>query len=201
VYAFKRIRHGAHGIPLVLLRSPRWHKDQKELQKKIAHTKLKVPTWFTNEARTLTRGLLTKDPRDRLGVLAGSAACESDTATIKAHPFFRALNLKALLLRKLEAPFVPELSSDAPELDVSNFDTKYTLEAPCLSPLRKPLSEGMELQFEALALEYMSPETRNSLRISRVSCLSAGSRGSGASASSVSGNGDAMLRFLPRPGS
>ena len=168
---------------------------------------------------------------------------------VQAHPFFRALNLKALLLGKLEAPFVPELSSDAPELDVSNFDTKwidhtpsnrcrcfrpillhpphhpyesstclfwdslslcasdmrfvvcrYTLEAPCLSPLRKPLSEGMEQQFEALALEYMSPETRNSLRVSRVSCSSAGSRGSGMSTSSVSGGGEAMLRFLPRPG-
>jgi len=178
---------------------PWWHKDQKELQRKIAHTKFKVPSWFTNEAKTLCRGLLTKDPRERLGVASGSAACASDIGAIKAHPFFRGLSLKMLLLRKLEAPFVPELSVEQPELDVSNFDSKYTLEAPCLSPLRKPLSEGMEQQFEALALEYMSPETRTSLRVSRVSLSSRGSNGSDRSSvsGSVSGS-ESMLRFLPQ---
>ena len=107
--------------------------------------------------------------------------------------------MKMLLLRKLESPFVPELSVEQPELDVSNFDSKYTLEAPCLSPLRKPLSEGMEQQFEALALEYMSPETRTSLRVSRVSLSSRWSSGSDRSSvsGSVSGS-DAMLRFLPK---
>ena len=122
---------------------------------------------------------------------------------VQAHPFFRGLSFKMLLLRKLEAPFVPELSADTPELDVSNFDSKYTLEAPCLSPLRKPLSEGMERQFEELTLEYMSPETRHSMRFSRVSLSSRGSNGSDRSsiASSVSGSvsgSESMLRFLPK---
>jgi len=94
---------------------------------------------------------------------------------VKAHSFFRGLSMKMLLLGRLEPPFVPELSVDQPQLDVSNFDSKYTLEEPCLSPLRKPLSEGMEQQFEALALEYISPETRNSLRVSRVTLSSRGS--------------------------
>lgn len=105
--------------------------------------------------------------------------------------------MKMLLLRKLEAPFIPELIASQPELDVSNFDTKYTLEAPCLSPLRKPLSESAEQQFGALALEYMSPETRNSLRVSRISLSSRGSNGS--DRSSISGiSSDSMLRFKPR---
>lgn len=104
--------------------------------------------------------------------------------------------MKMLLLRKLEAPFVPETSAAQPELDVSNFDMKYTLEAPCLSPLRKPLSEGIEQQFGALALEYMSPETRTSLRVSRISLSSRGSNGS--DWSSVSGCSETMLRFKPR---
>lgn len=109
--------------------------------------------------------------------------------------------MKMLLMRKLEAPFIPTLSDEAPELDVSNFDTKYTLEAPTLSPLRKPLSEGFEQQFEALRLEYMSPETRDSLRVSRVSISSRGSYGSDRSSISYSGSvsgSDAMLRFLPK---
>ena len=63
----------------------------------------------------------------------------------------------------------PALADGA--LDVSNFDQKYTLEAPVLSPLRRPLSGDMEAQFEALELEYMSPETRNSVRDSMRSTL------------------------------
>jgi len=146
--------------------APWWHKEQKELQRKIAHTKLRLPSWFTNEAKSIIKGLLTKDPAQRLGVRPDSEACQSDFPTLKTHPFFRHLNWKLLLLGKLESPFVPTLSGDDPTLDVSNFDSKYTLEAPVLSPLRKPLSEDMEQQFEALRLdlEYSSPEIRTSLR-------------------------------------
>ena len=173
---------------------PWYHKEQKELQRKIAHTKFKVPPWFTNEAKTLCRGLLTKDPSQRLGVLQGASDFRSDMAVLKAHPFFKParrarlehaglpsalpsaspaalssrppippsppalsspspprlrrlarrdeagapcepqpltrgpsltqLNMKLLLLKKLEAPFVPSLTAEQPELDVSNFDKK-----------------------------------------------------------------------------
>ena len=143
--------------------APWWHKEQKELQRKIVHTKLRLPTWFTNEAKSLVRGLLTKDPAQRLGVTPGCTAYTSDFASLQKHAFFRGLSFM-LLMCKLEAPFMPTLSADNPLLDTSNFDSKYTLEAPVLSPLRRPLSADMEMQFEALTLAYMSPETRDSLR-------------------------------------
>ena len=64
-------------------------------------------------------------------------------------------------------------------------DSKYTLEAPTLSPLRRPLSADMETQFEELRLAYISPETRDSMRhslrvsaTSRFSCESARDSGS-----------------------
>ena len=79
-----------------------------------------------------------------------------------------------LQLCKLEAPFLPNLSSP---LDVSNFDSKYTLEAPVLSPLRRPLSADMEGQFSELHIQYISPDARDSMRhslriseIGRLSC-------------------------------
>ena len=64
----------------------------------------------------------------------------------------------------LEAPFfrlsrLPIPSSTRP---TSTLNTRS--EAPVLSPLRRPLSADMEMQFEALTLAYMSPETRDSLR-------------------------------------
>ncbi len=158
--------------------APWWHKEHKELQRKIAHTKLRLPSWLSNEARTLLRGLLTKDPSQRLGVVPDSHTHTSDFEAIKSHAFFRGLSWRMLLLRKLEPPFLPSLSPDDPSLDTSNFDVKYTREAPVLSPLRKPITADLEQQFEALSLEYMSPEVRTSTRASRLSCSSAGSRSS-----------------------
>jgi serine/threonine protein kinase len=158
--------------------APWWHKDQKELQRKIAHTKLKMPNWFTNEAKAVVRGLLTKDPTTRLGCVPGSPTNASDLSGLRAHPFFRSLNWRMLLARRLEPPFAPTVNTDDPTLDVSNFDSKYTAELPLLSPLRKPLSAGIEQQFEALSLEYISPEVRSSARASRISLVSIDSSGS-----------------------
>ena len=164
--------------------APWWHKEQKELQRKIAHTKLRLPTWLTNEAKAIIRGLLTKEPAQRLGVTPNCAQFTSDFGSLQAHAFFRNLNFRMLQLCKLEAPFIPNLSSP---LDVSNFDSKYTLEVPVLSPLRRPLSADMEGTFSELQIAYISPDARDSmrhsLRISRLSCDStardsASSRGS-----------------------
>jgi len=146
--------------------APWWHKEQKELQRKIAHTKLRLPTWLTNEAKSIIRGLLTKDPATRLGVKPGCAAFTSDFAALQSHVFFRNLNFRMLLLCKLEAPFIPNLSSP---LDVSNFDSRYTLETPVLSPLRRPLSAEMEGHFSELHIAYLSPDARNSMRHSLAS--------------------------------
>ena len=114
--------------------APWWHKEQKELQRKIAHTKLRLPTFLTGECKTLLRGLLTKDPAARLGVTEACDAFTADWNAVQKHAFFRGMNFTQLARLKLEAPFIPTLSSS---LSVENFDSKYTLEAPVLSPLRK----------------------------------------------------------------
>jgi len=104
---------------------------------------------------------------------------------------------------------VPPLSDDEPLLDVSNFDIKYTGELAAISPLRKPLSQGMEAEFERLQLEYTSPQTRDSIRESASSLCSDFSRrsslrssvlsNSSVSNSNADGDGDApLLRFLSR---
>ena len=149
------------------------------------------------------RGLLTKDPAQRLGSKAGSEKHEVEWRAVKAHPFFRSLNWKLLLLCKLEPPYVPPLSDDEPLLDVSNFDAKYTGELAAISPLRKPLSQGMEAEFERLQIEYTSPQTRDSIRESASSLCSDFSRRSSmtsnVSNSNADGDGDApLLRFLSR---
>ena len=74
--------------------APWWHKEQKELQRKIAHTKLRLPTWLTNEAKAIIRGLLTKDPGTRLGVTPNCERFTSDFPSLQGHNFFRNLNFK-----------------------------------------------------------------------------------------------------------
>ena len=48
---------------------------------------MKVPTWFTNEARTLVRGLLTKEANQRLGVDPDSPTHASDMTSLKVRGF------------------------------------------------------------------------------------------------------------------
>jgi len=125
--------------------------------------------------------------------------CESDAIAIKAHAFFRGLNWRMLELRRLEPPLLPALAEGA--LDVSNFDSKYTLERPEMSPPRKPLSSAMEERFSNLDLEYMSPETRDSVRASVRSsnASSVGSTRSSRRSPTASGADSSLLRFAPRP--
>lgn len=170
--------------------APWWHKEQKELQRKIAHTKLRLPTFLTGECKTLLRGLLTKDPAARLGVTEACDAFTADWNAVQKHAFFRGMNFTQLARLKLEAPFIPTLSSS---LSVENFDSKYTLEAPVLSPLRKPLSADMEEQFEALSLAYTSPRLSDSVRHSlRESAVRASGRDS---TSSRGSDASELLRF------
>mmetsp|Transcript_23680 Transcript_23680/g.69701 ORF Transcript_23680/g.69701 Transcript_23680/m.69701 type:complete len:301 (-) Transcript_23680:156-1058(-) len=179
--------------------APWYHKEAKELQRKIVHTKPKLPSWLASETRSLLKGLLTKEPRTRLGVHPESEVCESDAIAIKAHAFFRGLNWRMLELRRLEPPLLPALADGA--LDVSNFDSKYTLERPEMSPPRKPLSSAMEERFSNLDLEYMSPETRDSVRASVRSsnASSVGSARSSRRSPTASGADSSLLRFAPRP--
>ena len=141
--------------------------------------------------------LLEPDPSKRL-----------TASGVQTHPFFKGVNWQMLMLRKLEPPYVPQLADaddrgESGTLDVSHFDKKYTLEPPIMSPPRRPLSASMEAQFEALELEYMSPETRNSVRDSMRSTARSTGRSSGrasgrSTSGTQSGGGESLLRFAER---
>ncbi|KAJ2408048.1 hypothetical protein J3F80_002374 [Coemansia sp. RSA 2526] len=67
------------------------------------------------------RGLLTKDPAERLG--CGPNGFE----TLKSHPFFASINWAELEARQTPPPFVPNN-------DLSNFDISHDLEEMLLDP-------------------------------------------------------------------
>jgi serum/glucocorticoid-regulated kinase 2 len=76
---------------------------------------------MSEEVKDLITKLLEKDPKERLGT-------NGEVEEIMKHSWFSDLNFDDLLNKKLEAPFIPELSDD--QSDVSNFDDQFTKDEP-----------------------------------------------------------------------
>lgn len=57
--------------------------------------------FFTLEAQSLLNGLLDRDPKKRIG----------NASDIKRHPWFKKINWKLLLERKIKPPFKPTVTS------------------------------------------------------------------------------------------
>ncbi|KAJ7175925.1 AGC/Akt protein kinase [Mycena filopes] len=93
------------------------------------------------EARSILTALLIRDPTQRLGV--------NGAAEIKKHPFFATTDWKKLAQKKIQPPFKPNVTSP---VDVSNFDTVFTVEPPIDSVVENSnLSETVQAQFSGFS--------------------------------------------------
>lgn len=93
-------------------RIPKGQKPNLEIYKKI-----KIPSIFTPETKSFLKGLLSLDPKKRLGY--GKNGSEN----IKKHAFFKGMDWKALAKKKIKPPFVPALKD---EEDLKYFDKLFT---------------------------------------------------------------------------
>ncbi|CAL1546687.1 unnamed protein product [Lymnaea stagnalis] len=100
--------------------------NRKKTIDKILRAKLSLPPYLTNEARGLLKKLLKKNPSERLG------SGPDDAVPIKSHAFFRHTNWNDLLSKRIEPPIKIGVTS---AYDVSLFDTKFTKQTPCDSPV------------------------------------------------------------------
>ncbi|PQP97054.1 serine/threonine-protein kinase AtPK1/AtPK6 [Prunus yedoensis var. nudiflora] len=96
---------------------PFTHANRKKLQERIIKEKVKLPPYLTSEAHSLLRGLLQKDPLQRLG----SGPNGGDN--IKSHKWFRSINWKKLEARELLPKFKPDVSGKD---CTANFDRCWT---------------------------------------------------------------------------
>ncbi|KIJ64521.1 hypothetical protein HYDPIDRAFT_154129 [Hydnomerulius pinastri MD-312] len=96
------------------------------------------------EARSILTSLLNRDPARRLGV--------NGAEEIKKHPFFeKHIDFKKLLQKKIQPPFKPSVASP---VDVSNFDTVFTTEAPIDSYVDgSHLSQTVQAQFAGFSYD------------------------------------------------
>ena len=92
------------------------NKSRVEILKRITDTDVEILQGFSTNAASLLKGLLQRDPNDRL-----------DVQEIKSHEFFSSINWKLLAARKIKVPFVPQVSDEA---DTRHIDPDFTNETP-----------------------------------------------------------------------
>lgn len=88
-------------------RLPFYNRDHEILFELIIFEDVKFPPTLSSDAKTLLQGLLTKDPKLRLG------GGERDAKDIKEHAFFRCIPWDQLLAKNLAPPFTPQVGHAA----------------------------------------------------------------------------------------
>ncbi|KAJ6559122.1 kinase-like domain-containing protein [Mycena vulgaris] len=111
------------------------------MYEKILNDPLVFPPEISTDARSILTELLIRDPTRRLGV--------NGAAEIKKHAFFASTDFKKLLQKKIQPPFKPNVTSP---IDVSNFDTVFTVEPPIDSVVENSnLSHTVQAQFSGFS--------------------------------------------------
>ncbi len=88
--------------------------DPMLVYQKILKGKIKFPSSFDSNAKSLVKHLLVADLSKRYGNL------KNGVKDIKDHRFFKNLNWNDLLNLKIAAPYKPKVTSNS---DVNNFNT------------------------------------------------------------------------------
>uniref|UniRef100_A0A671V450 G protein-coupled receptor kinase n=1 Tax=Sparus aurata TaxID=8175 RepID=A0A671V450_SPAAU len=92
---------------------------REEVERLVREVEEEYSSKFSEDAKSLCKMLLAKDPAERLGCLGGGAS------EVKAHPIFRSINFKRLEAGMLQAPFIPDPQAIYCKdvLDIEQFST------------------------------------------------------------------------------
>jgi len=93
---------------------PFYSQDVQVMYQKIMTAKLVIPETISSDAASLLRGLLERDPNKRL----------QDPDTIKAHPYFKTIDWKAMARKEVKPPYVPNASGSIESTDC--IDPEFT---------------------------------------------------------------------------
>ncbi|KZT73916.1 Pkinase-domain-containing protein [Daedalea quercina L-15889] len=123
---------------------PFYDEATDKMYQKILTSPLVFGDEIGSQARSILTGLLTRDPAQRLGV--------NGADEIRRHPFFaKNIDFEKLLQKKIQPPFKPSVTSP---VDVSNFDTVFTTEAPMDSVVEgSQLSQTVQAQFAGFSYD------------------------------------------------
>ncbi|XP_058799854.1 protein kinase C [Phymastichus coffea] len=102
--------------------------NEDDLFESILRDDVLYPVWLSDEAVSILKGFMTKNPARRLGC----AAANGGESAIRSHPFFQNMDWEALEARKIKPPFKPKIKN---KKDAVNFDAEFTKEEPVLTPI------------------------------------------------------------------
>eukprot|EP00520_Triparma_pacifica_P001038 CAMPEP_0118650298 /NCGR_PEP_ID=MMETSP0785-20121206/10173_1 /TAXON_ID=91992 /ORGANISM="Bolidomonas pacifica, Strain CCMP 1866" /LENGTH=544 /DNA_ID=CAMNT_0006542665 /DNA_START=308 /DNA_END=1942 /DNA_ORIENTATION=- len=112
---------------------PFYCRDREKLFEKIRKADLTYPRYLSQRACHILRGLLTRDPTQRLG------SGPTDADEVKKHTFFQEIDWVRLDKGEIEPPWDPKVSGS---LDTSQFDREFT-SMPIFSPGSLQQQQGM----------------------------------------------------------
>ena len=98
--------------------------DPMMVYQKILKGKIKFPSGFDSNAKSLVKHLLESDLTKRYGNLKGGVK------DIKGHRFFKELSWEKLINMELTPPYIPKVKSPS---DISNFSSYPDSDTPCPS--------------------------------------------------------------------
>ncbi|CAL6066365.1 Kinase [Hexamita inflata] len=99
---------------------PFYNRDHKTMFKLILKGEPKFnESIFSQQAQSFIRQYLEKDPKKRLGT-------GGNFAQFKAHPWFSKLDWEKLYQKQYDLDYKPEKHLNANNVDLSNFDTRFT---------------------------------------------------------------------------
>ncbi|KAH0480004.1 MAG: hypothetical protein KVP17_004531 [Porospora cf. gigantea B] len=101
---------------------PFYSKNREELLKNIKTGQLEFPAYLSANAMSLLRQLLKKNPEKRLGSYCPDKSASPDVEQLKQHPWFAGIDWEALMDKRVQAPYVPELTDIT---DVRHFDNEF----------------------------------------------------------------------------
>jgi len=122
---------------MMIGRPPFYSDNVQEMYSKILNQVVKFPPDVPEDAKSFISGLLSRDPKQRLGY------GPTDSESIRVHPYFKNIDWDALVKKEIEPTFKPSVKGDT---DTSNFDRQFTSEpvqqTPASSVLDAKAQEG-----------------------------------------------------------
>eukprot|EP01017_Pseudomicrothorax_dubius_P040629 TRINITY_DN6383_c0_g2_i12.p1 TRINITY_DN6383_c0_g2~~TRINITY_DN6383_c0_g2_i12.p1 ORF type:complete len:146 (-),score=32.81 TRINITY_DN6383_c0_g2_i12:131-568(-) len=114
---------------------PFYSRDRYQMYKNIIERPVEMKSYFSPEASSLLKGLLSIAPATRLG------SSISDAKDIMSHAFFVGINWDDLAQKKIKPPWKPKLQN---KMDLRYFDKTFTDEIPRETPVVRVINSNME---------------------------------------------------------
>lgn len=112
---------------MLLQQSPFRGEDEEEIYDAILADEPLYPIHMPRDSVSILQKLLTREPEARLG------SGPTDAQEIMNQPFFQKINWDDVYNKRIQPPFLPQISSAT---DTSNFDSEFTSVTPVLTPVQ-----------------------------------------------------------------